>query len=425
MAHCLTVHRAFTVGLIVNMACRNVGQYPLRRQCWKCHNTPWPLAIADCDLSTVHRNGLGSPYMRNQPTSVSSYPREERLTPSSSRSGDRTVKPTPNSRETSTLPPELSTRLFQKYFNYIHPIWPILYKPMYASLDFRSPTMGMPAALVAAIYAIAACIDNKPQPFATNTIVQRYSEPRIFFEEAMCLLHEGDKESEPHRLTKALQPSILNCQVLTILALQQHGVAEYSRAAILCSLASSMAIELRLHRPDTSGDSIQGEVRSRLWWNLYILEKMLSFEMGKPVLLRSEETDCPYPSASEADEFELMSVYVRDRGQTEQVRNTSIKLRTISAFHTSISLTFIAERVSREIYGLAARKAIRDGQVDGEAKRINLSLALRDWARDLEATPLRLDLSDDLTSVPATVINYTVCLPIVSHCHFNIINMDR
>jgi len=29
----------------------------------------------------------------------------------------------------------------------------------------------------------------------------------------------------------ALVPSITNCQVLTILALQQHGVAEYSRAA--------------------------------------------------------------------------------------------------------------------------------------------------------------------------------------------------
>ena len=280
---------------------------------------------------------------------------------------------------------------------------------MYASLDFRSPTLGMPAALVAAIYAIAACIDNRPQPFATNTIVQRYSEPRVFFEEAMYLLQEGNNESNPHNLTNALQPSILNCQVLTILALQQHGVAEYSRAAVLCGIASSMAIELRLHRPDISGDSIQGEVRSRLWWNLFILENMLSFEMGRPVLLRSEEADCPYPSASEADEFELMSVYVKDRGQTEQVRNTSIKLRTMSAFHTSINLTFITERVSREIYGLAARKAIRDGQVDGEAKRINLWLALREWARDLEATPLRLDLSENLTSVPATVINCTVC----------------
>ena len=347
--------------------------------------------------------------MRSQPSSTSSYPREERLAPSSNRPGDRAMKSTPNSTETSTLPPELSTRLFQKYFNYIHPIWPILYKPMYASLDFRSPTLGMPAALVAAIYAIAACIDNRPQPFATNTIVQRYSEPRVFFEEAMYLLQEGNNESNPHNLTNALQPSILNCQVLTILALQQHGVAEYSRAAVLCGIASSMAIELRLHRPDISGDSIQGEVRSRLWWNLFILENMLSFEMGRPVLLRSEEADCPYPSASEADEFELMSVYVKDRGQTEQVRNTSIKLRTMSAFHTSINLTFITERVSREIYGLAARKAIRDGQVDGEAKRINLWLALREWARDLEATPLRLDLSENLTSVPATVINCTVC----------------
>jgi len=278
---------------------------------------------------------------------------------------------------------------------------------MYASLDYRNPGEMMPAALVAAIYSIAACIDNKPQPFATNTIVPRYPEPRVFFEEAMQLLLEGSAEDKSSQLSNAFTPSILNCQVLTILALQQHGVAEYSRAAVLCGIASSMAIELRLHRP-TTGDPLNGEVRSRLWWNLYILEKMLSCEMGRPVLLRAEETDCPYPSASEADEFELMSVYIRDRGQTDQVRNTPIKLRTISALHTTIKLSVIMERIAREIYGLADRRAIRENQAAGEDKRITLWLAMREWERALDASALRLDLSDALTSVPATVTNCVV-----------------
>lgn len=223
----------------------------------------------------------------------------------------------------STLPPELSTRLIQKYFNFIHPIWPILYKPMYAALDYRSPTQGMPAALVAAIYAIASCIDNKPQPFAPSTTVHKSSEPQAFFEEAMYLLQESNTGRDRNHLN-AIQPSVLNCQVLMILALQQHGLAEYPRAAVLCGSSAAMAIELRLHRPDPSGDSISQEVRSRLWWNIFILEKMLSHEMGNPIVLRIEEADCPYPSESEADEYELMSVYLRDRGQTEQVRNTSI-----------------------------------------------------------------------------------------------------
>jgi hypothetical protein len=272
----------------------------------------------------------------------------------------------------------------------------------------------MPPALVAAIFSIASCVD-RPQQYATNTIVQRYPEPFQFFEEALDLIQQG-KESEKPQLLNALAPSITNCQVLTILSLQQHGVAEYSRAAILCGLASAMAIEMRLHRPYESNDPIQSEVHSRLWWNLYILEKMSSTEMGRPVMLRYEETDCPYPSVSEADEFELMSTQAGNQGLSGQIRNTAIKLRTLSGLHSTIRLSIILEKISREIYGLSSRKVIRDNQASGEAKRMDLWYALKEWEREMEESPLRLDLSKDLTSVPAAITNYVVSsLNITTH----------
>lgn len=318
-------------------------------------------------------------------------------------------------RHYSTISPEFSTKLFQTYFNCIHPLWPILYKPLYASLDYASPADMMPPALVAAIYAIASCVD-KSQQYATNIIVQRYPEPREFFEEALDLLQDGNGESGIQQSANTFTPSITNCQVLAILLLQQHGLAEYSRAAMLCGLASAMAIEMRIHRACESNDPIQAEVRSRLWWNLFILEKMLSCETGKPILLRAEETDCPYPSVSEADEFELMSSYVRNLRPSEQVRNTSIKLRTISVLHTSVRLAIIMERISREIYGLSARKAIRQNQAVGERKRMDVWMDLREWERDIEASPLKLDLSDDLTSVPGAITNYVVSQISTSEC---------
>ncbi|KAG0651644.1 Citrinin biosynthesis transcriptional activator mrl3 [Hyphodiscus hymeniophilus] len=309
-------------------------------------------------------------------------------------------KPT---RHYSSISPELSTRFFQTYFNSIHPLWPILYKPLYASLDYGSPSDTMPPALVAAIYAIASCVE-KSQQYAPNTVIQRFPEPRDFFEEALDLLQNGNG-NQP--LVNIFTPSITSCQVLAILVLQQHGVAEYPRAAVLCGFASSMAIDMRIHRASESVDSIQVEVRSRLWWNLFILEKMLSCEMGKPVLLRSEETDCPYPSLSEADEFELMSVYTRNPKESDQVRNPSIKLRTISVLHTSVKLAIIMERISREIYGLVARKTIRENQAAGESKRMDVWWELREWERDIETSPLKLDL-DHLTSVPGIITNYVI-----------------
>ncbi|KAE9368168.1 hypothetical protein N431DRAFT_428056 [Stipitochalara longipes BDJ] len=298
---------------------------------------------------------------------------------------------------------EVSTRLLLTYFNCIHPLWPLLYKPLYASLDYASPTDAIPPALVAAIFAIASCVD-RPQP-ATNSIVQKYPEPWQFFEEALDLLQVGG-DGSTQQLGNVLTPSITNCQVLTILSLQQHGTAEYSRAAILCGLASAMAIEMRLHRAWESNDPIKGEVQSRLWWNLYVVEKMISCEMGRPVLLRREETDCPYPSANEADEFELMSTNV-GRGPA-QFLNTPIKLRSISGLHTTIRLSFIMERIAREIYGISARKRIREDQAAGEAKRRELSYVLQDWEHEMDESPLRLDLSKNLTSVPASVTNYVI-----------------
>jgi len=273
----------------------------------------------------------------------------------------------------------------------------------------------VPPALVAAIFSIASCVD-RPQP-ATNMTIQKYPEPWQFFEGALDLLQEPGEGRRP-QLGNVLTPSITNCQVLTILSLQQHGVAEYSRAATLCGLASAMAIELRLHRPCDSKDPIQCEVHSRLWWNLYILEKMLSHEMGRPVLLRREETDCPYPSASEADEFELMSTNV-GRGSTGQFLNTPIKVRSISGLHTTIRLTFIMERISREVYGIAARRLIREDQAAGEAKRQELSYVLQEWEREMDMSPLSLDLSKNLTSVPAAVTNYVVCCLTPRHVPFN------
>lgn len=300
-----------------------------------------------------------------------------------------------------------STRLLQTYFNCLHPLWPILYKPLYSSSDYANPTTMMAPALVAAIFAIASCVD-RPQQYTPNSIVQKFPEPVQFFEEALNLLQTTKTQGAKYGMVNALAPSITNCQVLTILSLQQHGVAEYSRAAILCGLASAMAIELRIHRPCESEDPIQREIQSRLWWNLYILETMMSTEMGRPVLLRYEESDCPFPSVAEADEFELMSAQNGDQNSSAHLRSVPTKLRTISGLHSAIKLSEVIERISREVYGISARKIIRENQTEGELKRMQLWFALQKWEQEMEGSPLKLDLSKELTSVPPAVTNYVV-----------------
>jgi hypothetical protein len=113
----------------------------------------------------------------------------------------------------------------------------------------------------------------------------------------------------------------------------------------------------------------------------------------------------PWPSTSESDEFELMTVPSKEEsGQTRA--SMSVKLRTISALHTTISLSIIIEDVYRLIYGLSARKAIRENPVSGDRIRLDLWGRLIQWERDLPA-PLTLDL-EQLNSVPGTVTNVVI-----------------
>ncbi|TVY45918.1 putative transcriptional regulatory protein [Lachnellula occidentalis] len=314
------------------------------------------------------------------------------------------------SQDISVISSETSKRLFQTYFDCIHPIWPLLYKPLFNSSDYTYPSPRIPAALVLAIFAIASCVDNSSVANTENTTQEsrKCPEPRVFFEEALEILQRGTKDDNARHPMNVFVPSITNCQVLVLLALQQHGVAEYSRAAVLGGVAAAMGTELRLHRAYELNDLVEREIRSRLWWNLYILDKMMSGEMGRPVILRAEETDTPWPSISESDEFELMSQQLHMPGA--QARNNSTKMLTMSALHTTISLSMIMERIYRQIYGIAARKAIRGDQVAGDRLRMQLWAELQDWEKGVDASPLRLDLSDEMTSVPPTITNRVVML---------------
>ena len=304
--------------------------------------------------------------------------------------------------------------LFRTYFACIHPIWPLIYKPIYDSVNLCDLTDVLPKALVYAMFSIASCIRSDPATAEAGNALSlapgRADATRNtskFFGAALLEIQRDGNDSKDLSLAIALKPSIPNCQVLALLALQQHGVAEFARAGIFCSLAAAMAVELRLHRDTLSHDAVEKEVASRLWWNIYILDKMLASEMGRPIVLRYEDCDTPYPSTCESDEFELFSL-ANGRTQPGQERVPSMKLRTISAFHTTIDVSKLEEKVIREIYSLAARESIRRDRSQGDNIRMAISFELDGWEKSAEESPLRLGLYKDALAPPAMVTNYVV-----------------
>jgi hypothetical protein len=301
------------------------------------------------------------------------------------------------------VPRDISARLFKSYFDTIHPTWPILYKPVYDMLDHQRLLDTIPQQLLYAIYSIAACVQPLEDSAKPRVPDSTLPPPSLLFQAALLALGNDHTGDGFHPL-KFLKPSLESCQALTILALQQHGVAESESAALLCSLASGMAIELRLHREmKPSSASIDSQVRSRLWWNIYVLDKMISSELARPVLLREEDTDTPYPSALESDEYQLLSL-----STSSQSGPVSVKTHTISGFHTTIQFSKIVEKVLREIYSVAGRTVVRENSHAAEEARMRLWQELKEFHRMLDSSPLKLDLSSPAPAPPVTITNMVV-----------------
>ncbi|XMA07331.1 hypothetical protein WAI453_000122 [Rhynchosporium graminicola] len=303
----------------------------------------------------------------------------------------------PASLPASEISSNLRGQLFRTYFRCIHPIWPVLYKPLYDTLNHTELMEVLPIPLINAIFSIAFPLLDPDSHGTHSTNDQAHH----FFLEALRLLKEHGVPQRSQSIF-AMKPTIIHCQVLTILALQQHGIAAFSQAGTLCAVAVSMAIDLQLHIKSVTDTYIEAQTKSRVWWTVYVLEKMLSCEMSRPTLLRFEESDTPFPSVEESDEYEFFS----EVSQTNNDKPRSLKLRTISAFHTSIQIAMLMEKVSRQIYSIGARTKIREDRIFGEETRLRIWAQLKDYEQALESSPLKLDISGQGPVLPVTVTNY-------------------
>lgn len=310
--------------------------------------------------------------------------------------------------------PEHAVQLFERYFRHIHPIWPLLYKPIYDPIGYHGLAEYLPKSVSYAIFAIAICLHEETETArSTLTAGDGTLTPLLdvsanhFFESALLELQSGKQGKKDMNMLHALRPSIPHCQTLTILALQQHGVAEFPRASLLCNLAATMAIDLRLHRCCGPEGSVERQVGSRLWWNIYVLEKMMSFEMGRPMAWRFEEADAPFPSTEESDEFELFRPPKEGARDARHLAPLQ-KLQTLTAFHTTIDLCRLMERVSCEIYSLGARRMIKESPKSGDATRMRLWRDVQEWRLQRQNSALCLDLGRDGAMLPVVVTNHVV-----------------
>lgn len=137
---------------------------------------------------------------------------------------------------------------------------------------------------------------------------------------------------------------------------------------MLCNLASGIAIELDLHvAKSADGDPILAQISSRIWWNLFVLNKMIAYELGGPVSQRSEDSNAPYLSTTELAEYQLPQFRLPDT-----TSSITTKSYTLSGFHATINLTKIMEKVTRQLYSVESWTAVRANLLAADQLRMSI-----------------------------------------------------
>ena len=106
--------------------------------------------------------------------------------------------------------------------------------------------------------------------------------------------------------------NLSNIQALLLLQLHCHNYSERNTACMLLGCASRMAVSLGMHREGATGgfDSIEREVRRRVWWTMYMFEKNLSLILGRPSAIEDSEVNVNIPNDTLLDGSDVPPGYI-------------------------------------------------------------------------------------------------------------------
>ena len=99
-----------------------------------------------------------------------------------------------------------------------------------------------------------------------------------------------------------------NARALVLIAMALNELNLKSAACAWLGSAVRVAQDLGLHTEPVAASFIEAEMRRRTWWTIYILDRSLAVELGRPMLIDDSDCDVSLPAA-------LDDHHMSDRGQ--------------------------------------------------------------------------------------------------------------
>ncbi|KAF2461996.1 fungal-specific transcription factor domain-containing protein [Lineolata rhizophorae] len=128
-----------------------------------------------------------------------------------------------------------------------------------------------------------------------------------------------------------------------------------SRSAAWVWLGGAVRIaqDLGLHFEAGSSPTVEAEMRRRIWWTVYTYDRLLSLELGKPMLIDEDDCNVDYPSpVHERQAFHLGSQQLLDYSHQRTVQQAMMGvLRSISQLKRALKSPVVSAATLRH-YGI-------------------------------------------------------------------------
>ncbi|TVY20313.1 putative transcriptional regulatory protein [Lachnellula arida] len=185
------------------------------------------------------------------------------------------------------LPPKLmADHILGSYYASMHMIIPILHWPTfeqeYEAVYKAGSLHGVPPAWTSLFFSVLAV----GVLFSSDPSIRRPQKGKEFIEISRMLIDMWNDEFVIDHARGAILTSIF----LTELNL---------KSAAWTWLASAVRIsqDIGLHCETGPWPMIEGEMRRRVWWGIYVWDRHMSLELGRPLLIEDADCDVSLPAA--------------------------------------------------------------------------------------------------------------------------------
>ncbi|OAP55148.1 hypothetical protein AYL99_10848 [Fonsecaea erecta] len=246
-----------------------------------------------------------------------------------------------------SLPPRaVADKFLEIYFSTIHLAYPFIWEPVFRQKyeafwgsdslqSFRGPWLSV----LLTIFAIGACYETFADTCERGARIHHH---HLWFDQAVSISQSNEKEQGMDYIAALL------AQCFYLLA-----TCQTDRAWTTLGKAVRSSQSIGLHTEDVkrpTSDSLERvsmvENRRRLWYSLYVLDRLLSLQLGRPPAIHDEDFKVAYPS--KASDISISN------GTAESRRNLSPKDQECADgeyFVAMIQFSGIIGRVFSLLYG--------------------------------------------------------------------------